>query len=69
VDYIGEVITGPENGHIAVVTNGTDIFEIHALADRKNREFYSRPAAEGLAAAHAGFLNRGNSPTSSFVRR
>lgn len=67
--FYGEVISGAQNGFIALVTNGDKTYEIQPLGDARHRAFYHRPAAEQLAEHHAGFLNRGNSPTSSFVRR
>ncbi len=62
------VITGPKNGHIAVVSDGDTTYEVHPHANPSNREFYARHAAEGLAEHHANFLNRGGQPTTSFVR-
>lgn len=67
--FYGEIITGPQNGHIAVVTNGDKAYEIHPLGDVRHREFYARHAAVGLADNHAAFLNSGKEPTSSFIRR
>ena len=67
--FYGEVITGPQNGAIALVSNGEAIYEIHPLGDVRHREFYHRPAAEQLAEHHAAFLNSGKAPTSSFIRR
>lgn len=62
------VITGPKNGHIAMINDAHTIFEIHAMGNNSNREFYSRKPAEDLAAHHAAYLNAGNVPTSSFIR-
>ena len=69
--YMGEVITGPQGGHIAVVSNGDRAYEIHPLGRSRDREFYSRPAAEQLALGHAEHINRkgDGALSSSFVRR
>ncbi len=71
MSYLGEVITGPKNGHIAVVSNGERAYEIHPLGDARHREFYCRAAAEQLATGHAAHLsNKGDDNlSSSFVRR
>lgn len=67
-----EVITGPQGGHIAFVFDMNNAFEIHPFGDPKNREFYSRGAAQQLAEAHAGHINRRghmDGLSSSWVRR
>ena len=70
--FKGETITGPKGGHIAVVSDFDNAFEIHALGDVANREFYLKKAALDLATGHAAILNaRGhcNDLHSSFIRR
>lgn len=67
--FDGEVITGPKGGHIAVVSNAEDCFEVHPLGDSRHREFYLKASAEDVAASHSAYLNRGGKLYSSFVRR
>ena len=57
--YHPRILTGEKNGHIAAIENDNgDVWEIHPLGDRKEREFYSLPAAEQLATAHAEIATR-----------
>jgi hypothetical protein len=67
--FVGETITGGQGGYIACVSDGTTVYEIHAQGNHSYREFYSRPAAQGLADNHAAHLNAGKAPTFSFVRK
>ena len=49
--FYGEVITGPRNGFLSMVTDGETHFEIQPLGNPADRERYTRENAQWLAVA------------------